>query len=699
MKFISAASFVGVTHSAMLRNDLPPTAKVTKLLMDMKARIEGDGKLEQMSYDKYACWCEETTARKARDITKAKQDLKDLQEHIMELSGDLGSLGANVKQLEKDIGANEESQNEATEVRKKEKGAYEAEKSESENCLGALEAAIAALDGAGEGEKKSFLETSHQVEMLSIVTGLRNVLFKAEADRITATEDLDMVKRFIAHSRDVFENQHNSVSAVQTENNPFGDYAPQSTQIQGILKGMHDGFTASLKKANEEEAESVKLFDELMDTKGKELDTLKRSYERQKTDYTEKNLDNADSKEKRADTEEQLEADEVFFDETKKGCKAKAREWSSRSRLRTEELMGVGKAIEILTDPENVDLFNNLNANKPAPALMQIASHRSTQKASMMEAQRHLAKLARTYHTKSLSLLVMHAKVDGHFDKLLAAIDKMIAELRAEAQDDIEHRDRCGNAENANANAREDLENELAKANTLLERLTKKEIDLKGEATQLKEEIKDLKDEMAEALQLRNEAVAEYRKSLKDNTMAVEVLQSVVTALVNFYKANKIPIALLGEDPKYTIDKDKAPETNWEGGDYGGRKSENNIVVNLINMLIEDTQKDIKVSTEDNEKAEQQYEKERSAQEDTMAALKDRSLLTEKEKADTKQRIADLKGRKADKTQDLADEKDVLTGLANDCSWVATHFAARRVHREKEIKGLQDAKGYLAGME
>merc|ERR1719174_1864455 len=56
----------------------------------------------------------------------------------------------------------------------------------------------------------------------------------------------------------------------------------------------------------------------------------------------------ADDKVLLEDTKTQLEADEKFFEETKASCKAKAAEWAERTRLRTEELQGIQKAIEIL---------------------------------------------------------------------------------------------------------------------------------------------------------------------------------------------------------------------------------------------------------------------------------------------------------------------------------------------------------------
>merc|ERR1712000_512671 len=124
------------------------------------------------------------------------------------------------------------------------------------------------------------------------------------------------------------------------------------TQIQGILKGMYDAFTADLEKENAEEADKQKAFEELMATKKQEQETLEATLEKQERDSAKKTKELSDSKITRDDTEAQLKADEVFFEDTKAGCKTKAGEWAERSRLRTEELTGIQKAIEILSSPE-----------------------------------------------------------------------------------------------------------------------------------------------------------------------------------------------------------------------------------------------------------------------------------------------------------------------------------------------------------
>merc|ERR1719261_2329147 len=99
------------------------------------AKNEADGKAEQMLYDKFACWCEKTTARKAAAIEAAKAKIEELQALINELSGKLGTLGAEIGQLEKDIAENKAATKEATELRSKEKDEYLVERSDSEQCI------------------------------------------------------------------------------------------------------------------------------------------------------------------------------------------------------------------------------------------------------------------------------------------------------------------------------------------------------------------------------------------------------------------------------------------------------------------------------------------------------------------------------------------------------------------------------------
>merc|ERR1719387_1330655 len=120
----------------------PAVARTVELIKGLEKEIMTDGKIEQADYDKYACWCEKTLQRKAVDISSAKELISETQTLIKKLKGEIASHGAEITQLNKDIADNKKALKEATAVRDKEYGEYKGEKIESEQCTGALEAAI-----------------------------------------------------------------------------------------------------------------------------------------------------------------------------------------------------------------------------------------------------------------------------------------------------------------------------------------------------------------------------------------------------------------------------------------------------------------------------------------------------------------------------------------------------------------------------
>jgi len=127
-----------------------------------------------------------------------------------------------------------------------------------------------------------------------------------------SSDQIASVEKFAEKPED-FLGGRAGFSAAQVANNPFGDYAPQSTQITGILQGMYDAFTADLEKDNAEEGEKEKAHRELMATKATELKTLEATLETTELNAAAATKTLADSKGTLDDTKETLEADEAFF--------------------------------------------------------------------------------------------------------------------------------------------------------------------------------------------------------------------------------------------------------------------------------------------------------------------------------------------------------------------------------------------------
>merc|ERR1712087_943778 len=83
-----------------------------------------------------------------------------------------------------------------------------------------------------------------------------------------------------------------------------------------------------------------------------------------------------------------------------------------------------------------------------------------------------------------------------------------------------------------------------------------------------------------------------------------------------------IPLSLLSTKPEYTVDPDKAPETIWDGGNYGGKTSETEGIVAIIGMLKEDLEKEMKVAREEEADDQANYEKDRAAMQSVLDAHK-----------------------------------------------------------------------------
>lgn len=663
-----------------------PIEKVVELIQDLARDVEKDGADEQAAYDKYACWVEDTLHRKAADISAAKELIPQLDDSIKKGMAFIASASADIEQLKKDIAQNKNALREAQEVRDNEHKEYEGERTESEQCIGALEAAIKVLTGAGAKKQGGFLQQLREAQLMSVTMGVRKVLLHPRTASVISNENLEVVKRFVENPS-LFAKQ--GVSAAQTGQNPFGDYAPQSTQIQGILKGMYDTFTSDLEKANAEEGDQEKNFQDLHGTKMQELATLEETLAKQEADKAVKTKQVAEDKTLREDTTEQLKADEAFFEETTEAAETKATQWSNRTRLRTEELAGMEGAIQILQGGSAV--FEEAHNS----SFLQVKSvqHRS----SSSKVYGEVRKIASKYKSAALTKVLSVLKLGGHFDSLITEIDKMIKLCREEEQEDIEHRDRCENAENANANNMEDIHMHEERTKGEKEHLENEGAAKAEQKEEVEKQMEETKKEMEELLDLRNKDHAEFVRALKMDTEAIGLIDMAIVKLSKYYKENNIPLSLAQQPAEYSEDPDKAPETTFS--DDNSHSAQSGGIVAILEMIKEDLQKEIKEGKADDAKAQAEYEKQSGSLEDALAAQEATKVSLEKDIQGLEEGIAAKDKSLHQSEEKQKSEEEEKQALQTDCKWVKTHFEARRKQRKAEIAGLVEAKNFLAGVD
>eukprot|EP00419_Tripos_fusus_P008594 CAMPEP_0172659940 /NCGR_PEP_ID=MMETSP1074-20121228/3789_1 /TAXON_ID=2916 /ORGANISM="Ceratium fusus, Strain PA161109" /LENGTH=713 /DNA_ID=CAMNT_0013475523 /DNA_START=63 /DNA_END=2204 /DNA_ORIENTATION=- len=682
---------MGVCGSSAHTVDMHPIKKVLPLILKLKSDVEKDGQNELKSYDKHQCWCEETLERKAKNIADGKTTIGSLSKLIPKLGEEIAQHGAEINQLKKDIAANEASKKEAASIREQEFAKFNAGKAENEQCIGALESAIGVLTGAGAGKKKKdgFLQELPAAQLKNIAANVRWVLQKNIIWR-TSEEDLNAIRSFVSNPEGlVGAKRKGGFNGAQLDNNPFGDYAPQSTQIQGILKGMYDAFTADLEKDNAEEAEKQKAFEEFEKTKNAELSTFKLTLQKHVDQQAKKSKQRADRTTDDDETKDQVAADEVFFEDTKKSCETTAQVFAERVRLRTEELQGIITAIEILQKADGT-------FKKATATLLQLKVSHRIQINAPKHAYMKIRNLAAKYHNVGLAQLAVQMKTGGQFEKVILMIDRMIELIRKEEVDDIAHRDRCQNAEGKNGNDIEDIKTAKAQTKKKLARLSDNVKSTKSSIKELEKAMKETKKSMKERLAIRNKEHDDFEKALKVDQEAIDALRYAIAALTKFYKQNGIPLTLAQAEPKYTEDPDKAPKLEWAGEDsYEGRKEESRNIIEYLAMILEDYAKEMKTGRQDEATAQQEFEADRQAMQDVLHAQEESHATKETELAELQDEIQNAKSFLSQKESELEEQGKLKTTLKKDCKWVDTHFKSRRKKRRDELDGLAEAKNII----
>jgi len=660
--------------------------RVITLLKALTTKIEKEGSDEQAAYDKYSCWVENQLGAKASAISTAKSLISDLQTQILKHKAAIATHDVEARQAQKDIAENVQSTKDSTAMRTKENTAFTTTSSELQQNIDALTGSIATLNGAGtflsvntRGAKKV-----HDTQLLSVSVNLHAVMMSSLVQEKLSADEVDAVNRFV---QDPQEFVSHDTTFAQTGNNPSGDFAPASGQIQGILKGMKDSLTTDLAQANTEESSSVKDFNSLMSTKTSELTTLKDGLQSEQTALAKDTKSLADAQLLQDQTEAQLEADEEFFADTKEAASNKATEWSTRVRMRVEELSGMKGAIDILAG----GMATLKTASTTFVQLKAKANH-VQDRHSHDEALHHVEKLSEKYQSEHLQKVVAALKSGGQFDKVIAGIDSKIKLLRAEEKADIEHRDRCQEKENDNANDLADAVSGVSKATTELTSMANQDAALDTALAAMTQDIKTSKESLASAKNMRDNENAEFKQALKMDSEAMALVIKAGASLASY----SAMLQVAGPAPKFLSSLLAPPDTDFAAADKHTAETGN--VVAILDMIVEDFKKEMQEGKADEATAQADYNKQKAALNNSLDAQKATKVSLEKQKADLKAEVTRTGKVQDEQGSDKAAAEAVKKAVAADCSWVKTDFASRRTKRKTEIDGLVDAKDFMAGV-
>lgn len=715
--------------------------KVVKMLEDLQTQVLAEGEKEAASYEKFACFCKDTTAEKTEAIQKGTDEQSTLATEINKQTVKRDGQDEKIEKITKEIKEAEEEMDKATKKRKAEFAVYEDNEADLSGALAGLEGAIEVLKSS---KKPSLLQLQHTME------AVRTAQDMADALGLTTAQ----VKRSFTS----FLQQDPAV--------PMENYKFHSEGVIGTLEKLQGDFRKEKQDLEAAEVKSVAEHDAFMQGK---------------TDYVKaKNADLEDTKKAKSETIEEIASaseelttvsadlldDKQYLAETAVMCQNTAKTYDVRSSVRQDELQALTLATEVVkgtvvkqtsaatvrfvqmgvrvkmveqmvqneaamsaVEAEAEDAEKPVNflqrairrhlapigegAYQSGEAVMErttdkrtkcedgkwndcyksqgdyIDSHPSDREAGAKDA---VVNMLRTQGAKLKSTLLVSLASQlsaDPFAKIKKLIQELIERLLTEAANEANQKGWCDKAQADAKQKRDYAAEEIERLNGEMAELEALRNKLAEETSVLQNEIQDLKDKRDEATKMRQDEKEENKATVEEAQIGLEAINMAIDILDKFYKKaakSKVDLDLM-QGPA-----DDAPGAGFDIGEaYTGAGGESGGIIGMMDVIKSDFERTIKVTTEAEAKAEADYQNFMTESGKSLAEKEVANAEKTKQHDDAVEKL-----ESAD--NDLTAESLILNGAIKEllelkptCIDTGMSYEERVARREDEIESLKKA--------
>jgi len=640
--------------------------------------VKEEGIKEKELYDKFVVYCKDSDGTLAKSIAESENKIPQLESQIEAGQSEKAQLEESLKKVTAEAEAAKAAMAEATAIREKEAVAFQKQKEEDkENMRKLTKARIAIAKGRGG----SFLQTDLAREIKKLVLSRQNM----------SDDDRQGILEFLAN----------------------GEAPASLDDIVGVLKQLGDSIGKELQEATDIEEKAIAEYQDLMAAKKKQFKLLNSEVETKTQRLGEVTLKHTQLKNDLADTQEQLNEDRKTLANLDATCATRKTEFETNTKLRNEELAALAETVKVLNDDKALELFKKTLPSEGGSLLqVKVNTAMVRQKALAILSNAMGASTARSPQLDFISL-ALHGKKIG-FEKVLKMIDEMVATLQKEGKDDEKKKAYCAAEFDEAEDQKKALDRKLDDTQKAIEDVQESVTMAEEEFASLESGIKALDKSVDEATEQRKQEQAAYQELVTSNQAAKELLGFAKNRLYKFYhpklympppKKEMSPsdqiAANLGATSLMQVqthngseDVPPPPETM---GAYKSQHDDSAGVIQMIDLLIADLDKEVTVAEASEKEAQQDYET-------AMANSKEKRLLDSKNLAKKKSAISELNDdmEKRDETKDartkeLAANKDFTKSLHSECDWLMRYFDIRKEARTSEIDALEKAKAILNG--
>merc|ERR1719198_1537255 len=577
-----------------------PVQEVIKLLENLKKEVEEEGKAEAEAYNKYACFCKDTTLSKSTAI-------KDGQTNIESLSATLEEKTALKNEKIQELGERKKKQEELAATLKATEtqfAVYNEVSADLNKAISSLNKAIKALEDSKPAAAAFLQGVSSNLQQMLVVADAMGI-----APQGAKRKTLGIFLQKAASGK------------VDPED---PEYKFHSQGIIDVLNELLDDFTKNKEEVDAEFAKTKKTYEDTVADLTTQMDENETAMKQLQSDIETLTTEIATARSDLVNAEAQLKDDELYMTDLTAQCEARAHDWDQRAKMRADEDEALSQALTILTGKvesaaESVNVRALLLQNKTVgvkPHVPDAATSDSklvsfiqeeakahsalrgmSQQVRKQRAIELLRSAGKRLGSASLVTVAMHVAADP-FAKVKTLIQNLIERLLREATEEATKKGFCDTELGKAKKDRDYRWEETKKLSTEISALEAKNDTLVIEIDELGEQIDGLTDNLNQSTVMRAEDKEANMMTVKEAKEGLEAVTKALTILKAFYKQAAKAEVLLQASP---VDED----TSGPGfsSAYKGKQQGAKAIIGLLETIKSDFERTIKKTNEMEEAA------------------------------------------------------------------------------------------------
>ena len=679
--------------------------KAIAMLESLQEQVLAEGEAEAATYNKFSCFCKDTTSDKAKAIEEGSDEKSSLTAEIGDLQSDRDGLDTSIQKKQDDIKKAEDEIAEESDRRAKYKKEFDANSADMKAALVALENAIKTLKAS---------KTPSLLQVQSVSETIRTAVLLADALGLAPKRNQ---KVFAALLQD--PSNGNEV--------PMEDYKFHSNDIIETLEGLQKDFTAERDSVDEAEVKDKKEHDLLVQEKDNFVKQTTKAMEAEQAEREKKITAIQTASKELSTVEATLLDDQEYMMKLSQMCHDKAVTWDQRKRVRADELATLTQAIGIISTTVKEKTSAATVRFAQTGVSVRLAKFIARQPESMeaVEAEAEEADEATSFVQKRMLLSVHRAASPGDgrqmvadllankgkelkspvlsalasqitsakgdpFAKIKTLIQELIERLLQEAAAEANQKGWCDKAMSDASQRRDYAAEEISALNADMAKFEATRDQLTEDLGKLAEQIGELKSSRKQAQDDRDAEKAQNNATVIEAQEGLDALEMCMTILDRFYKTVKqetVDLSLVQKGPM-----DDAPDAGFKNGEaYTGAQGASGGIMGMLEVMKSDFTRTISETNKAEAEAEQDHLEFLTETGKSLAEKEQAHKEKSTQKDDAEEKLGEADEDLESETSKLKTALSELMELKPTCIDTGMSYEERVSRREEEIEALKKA--------